>query len=68
MGSLSPSRFGSPRVSIVRLGFCSMIAMERVEFWRSLRAKMYAKLNKENSLQRVDLVVLDFGWVFELVK
>ena len=68
MGSLSPSRFRSPRVSIVQLGFCSMIAMERVEFWRSLRAKMYAKLNKENSLQRVDLVVLDFGWVSELVK
>nr|POE46065.1 zinc finger ccch domain-containing protein 49 [Quercus suber] len=45
-------------------------AMERVESGRGLRAQMYAKLSKENSLRRVDSAVSgpDFGWVSELVK
>jgi hypothetical protein len=44
-------------------------AMERVESGRDLRAKMYAKLSKENSLARVDSVGAcpDIGWVSELV-
>ncbi|XP_052211206.1 zinc finger CCCH domain-containing protein 20-like [Diospyros lotus] len=45
-------------------------AMERVESGRDLRAKIYAKLSKENSLGRVDSVTPgpDIGWVAELVK
>jgi hypothetical protein len=45
-------------------------AMERVESGRGLRAQMYAKLSKENSLGRVDSAVSapDVGWVSELVK
>ena len=45
-------------------------AMERVESGRDLRARMYAKLSKENSLGRNDtgLSAPDFGWVSELVK
>ncbi|GFZ17199.1 hypothetical protein Acr_26g0004690 [Actinidia rufa] len=45
-------------------------AMERVESGRDLRARMYAKLSKENSLDRVDSVSAcpDLGWVSELVK
>lgn len=49
-------------------------AMERVESGRDLRAKIYAKLSKENSLARVDSVgnsvggCPDVGWVSELVK
>jgi len=45
-------------------------AMERVESGRDLRAQMYAKLRKENSLGRVDAAVSapDVGWVSELVK
>jgi hypothetical protein len=44
--------------------------MERVESGRDLRAQMYAKLRKENSLGRVDAAVSapDVGWVSELVK
>ncbi|KAL3746807.1 hypothetical protein ACJRO7_015706 [Eucalyptus globulus] len=46
-------------------------SMERVESGRDLRAKMYAKLSKENSLDGADLVGTgaspDVGWVFELV-
>ncbi|XP_057968989.1 zinc finger CCCH domain-containing protein 20-like [Malania oleifera] len=47
-------------------------AMERVESGRDLRAKMYEKLSKENSLDRVDPRPSgggpDVGWVSELVK
>jgi len=45
-------------------------AMERVESGRDLRAQMYAKLRKENSLGRVESAVSapDVGWVSELVK
>lgn len=46
--------------------------MERVESGKSIRAKMYARLSKENSLDRdrVDPAGNgpDFGWVSELVK
>lgn len=44
--------------------------MERVESGRDLRAKIYAKLSKENSLTRVDSSGSgpDVGWVSELVK
>ncbi|KAF5743214.1 zinc finger CCCH domain-containing protein 20 [Tripterygium wilfordii] len=45
--------------------------MERVESGRDLRAKMYAKLRKENSLGRVESgqsTAPDVGWVSELVK
>ncbi|XAR69276.1 hypothetical protein NMG60_11000805 [Bertholletia excelsa] len=44
--------------------------MERVESGRNLRAKIYAKLSKENSLDRADPIVPgpDFGWISELVK
>ncbi|XVF89132.1 hypothetical protein PTKIN_Ptkin19aG0105900 [Pterospermum kingtungense] len=45
-------------------------AMERVESGRDLRARMYAKLSKENSLDRLDPTGSgpDFDWVSELVK
>ncbi|XP_052210626.1 zinc finger CCCH domain-containing protein 20-like [Diospyros lotus] len=44
--------------------------MERVESGKGLRAKIYAKLSKENSLDRVEPAPPgpDFGWVSELVK
>ncbi|CDP08206.1 unnamed protein product [Coffea canephora] len=42
-------------------------AMERVESGRDLRAKIYAKLSKENSLESATPVP-DFGWISELVK
>ncbi|KAB1219786.1 Zinc finger CCCH domain-containing protein 20 [Morella rubra] len=44
--------------------------MERVESGRDLRAQMYAKLSKENSLGRVDSAPSDpdVGWVSELLK
>ncbi|KAI5647970.1 hypothetical protein M9H77_33975 [Catharanthus roseus] len=41
--------------------------MERVESGRDLRAKIYAKLSKENSLDS-DGAGPDFGWISELVK
>ncbi|XAR70818.1 hypothetical protein NMG60_11027823 [Bertholletia excelsa] len=45
-------------------------AMERVESGKDLRAKIYAKLSKENSLDRADSTASgpDVGWVTELVK
>ncbi|GAB4854353.1 hypothetical protein Ancab_022939 [Ancistrocladus abbreviatus] len=43
--------------------------MERVESGRDIRAKMYAKLRKENSLDRDSAAPSpDVGWVSELVK
>ncbi|KAI3454113.1 hypothetical protein Pfo_010776 [Paulownia fortunei] len=48
--------------------------MERVESGRELRERIYAKLGKENSLERVGRANSaggagpDFGWVAELVK
>ncbi|KAJ4836978.1 hypothetical protein Tsubulata_025289 [Turnera subulata] len=51
-------------------GFEEEPAMERVESGRDLRAKIYAKLSKENSLDRTGSGVSapDLGWVSELVK
>lgn len=44
-------------------------AMERVESGRNLRAKMYAKLRKDNSVEQVDSTVTpNFGWISELLK
>ncbi|KAK1266815.1 Zinc finger CCCH domain-containing protein 20 [Acorus gramineus] len=45
--------------------------MERVESGRDLRAKIFEKLSKENSIERSDGAVSggpDVGWVSELVK
>ncbi|KAK1290831.1 Zinc finger CCCH domain-containing protein 20 [Acorus calamus] len=45
--------------------------MERVESGRDLRAKIFEKLRKENSIERSDGAVSggpDVGWVSELVK
>lgn len=47
--------------------------MERVESGRDLRAKMFERLSKENSLERVDpyptnAVDPDLGWITELVN
>ncbi|KAI5586311.1 hypothetical protein POPTR_006G234300v4 [Populus trichocarpa] len=46
--------------------------MERVESGRDLRAKIYAKLSKENSVDRdrgdSGVSGPDVGWVSELVK
>ncbi|CAK9138410.1 unnamed protein product [Ilex paraguariensis] len=44
--------------------------MERVESGKDLRAKIYAKLSKDNALDRVDSAGPgpDVGWVSELVK
>uniref|UniRef100_A0A803P3J6 C3H1-type domain-containing protein n=1 Tax=Cannabis sativa TaxID=3483 RepID=A0A803P3J6_CANSA len=59
------------------LDFCDLEeepAMERVESGRDIRAKMFEKLSKENSLKRVDpnpnssVGTPDVGWVSELVK
>lgn len=48
------------------------VPTERVESGKGIRARMYAKLSKENSLDwgRVDSVSPgpDFGWVSELVN
>ncbi|KAF5726036.1 zinc finger CCCH domain-containing protein 20 [Tripterygium wilfordii] len=47
-------------------------AMERVESGKSLRAKMFERLSKENSIERVDQDsssgAPDVGWVSELVN
>jgi hypothetical protein len=49
-------------------------AMERVESGRNLRAKMFEKLSKENSMGRVDsgtgqcCNAPDIDWVSDLVK
>lgn len=45
-------------------------AMERVESGKNLRAAMYAKLKRENTLDRAEPAspAPDFGWVSELVK
>ena len=51
-------------------GFEEEPAMERVESGRDLRARMYAKLSKENSLDGLDPTEPDpdLDWVSELVK
>lgn len=54
------------------VNFEEEVPMERVESGKDLRAKIYAKLSKENSLEcdRVNSVSPgpDFGWVTELIK
>lgn len=48
--------------------------MERVESGRNLRAKIYEKLSKENSVEIVETNAVvaagapDVGWISELVK
>uniref|UniRef100_A0A0A0L582 Uncharacterized protein n=1 Tax=Cucumis sativus TaxID=3659 RepID=A0A0A0L582_CUCSA len=43
-------------------------AMERVESGRDLRAQMYAKLSKDNSVKEMDPILTpDVGWVSELL-
>jgi hypothetical protein len=46
--------------------------MERVESGRDIRAKMFEKLSKENSLKNSDSVqpdgVPDVGWISDLVN
>lgn len=44
--------------------------LERVESGKNLRARMYARLSQENSLDQVDSAASapDVGWVSELVK
>ncbi|KAE8687619.1 Zinc finger CCCH domain-containing protein 20 [Hibiscus syriacus] len=75
------SCFVSPRNSMLRLGSPSTPtrglsnpleeepAMERVESGRDLRARMYAKLSEDNSLDPLDPTGSgpDVGWVSELV-
>ncbi|XP_022732213.1 zinc finger CCCH domain-containing protein 49 [Durio zibethinus] len=59
------------------LDFCDKVCeeepmMERVESGRDLRAKMFEKLSKENSLERVNPVQCsegpDVDWVSDLIK
>ncbi|KAF7813901.1 zinc finger CCCH domain-containing protein 20-like [Senna tora] len=68
----APSR-GSPNCfDIWEQGYEEEPAMERVESGRDIRAKMFEKLSKENSLERSGAGASggapDVGWVSELVK
>ncbi|KAJ4959112.1 hypothetical protein NE237_026223 [Protea cynaroides] len=64
----APIRSGTSYLDIC--GVEEELPMERVESGRDLRAKLFEKLSKENSLQRVDSPSPppDVGWVSELVK
>ncbi|XP_050213688.1 zinc finger CCCH domain-containing protein 20-like [Mercurialis annua] len=64
------SRVGPGQLDFWDSSFDEEPVMERVESGRDLRAKIYAKLSKENSLDRVDPApsAPDVGWVSELVK
>ncbi|CAI9093605.1 OLC1v1029150C1 [Oldenlandia corymbosa var. corymbosa] len=63
-----PLRSGSGAFDLWEKGFDEEEpVMERVESGRDLRAKMYAKLSKENSLDSASRVP-DFDWISELVK
>lgn len=66
----NPTRSGLAPLDLWEVNCEEEPAMERVESGRGLRAQMYAKLSKENSLGRVDSAVSgpDVGWVSELVK
>lgn len=66
----TPTRPGLGRFHVWESSFEEEPAMERVESGRDIRAQMYAKLSKNNSLEQVDLAGSgpDFGWVAELVK
>ncbi|XP_043707196.1 zinc finger CCCH domain-containing protein 20-like [Telopea speciosissima] len=68
----APTRGGTSYLDIWERG-CGVEEeppMERVESGRDLRAKLFEKLSKENSLERVDSPssAPDVGWVSELVK
>ncbi|OWM86589.1 zinc finger CCCH domain-containing protein 20-like [Punica granatum] len=74
MGNLMPStptRSGlGGGFDLLESPFKEEPAMERVESGRDIRAKIYAKLSRENSLDLVDAPGSgpDVGWVSELVK
>ncbi|XP_042489869.1 zinc finger CCCH domain-containing protein 20-like [Macadamia integrifolia] len=68
----APTRGGTSYLDIWERG-CGVEEeppMERVESGRDLRAKLFEKLSKENSLELVDSssTAPDVGWVSELVK
>lgn len=62
--------FGSPRGGFLSLPLTpEEPALERVESGRDIRAKIYAKLSRENSNNGAfSASVPDIGWVSELVK
>ncbi|KAF3447493.1 hypothetical protein FNV43_RR12679 [Rhamnella rubrinervis] len=66
----TPTRSGLSSFDLWDPSFEEEPAMERVESGKNLRAKMYAKLSKENSLDQVDSATSapDVGWISELVK
>ncbi|KAF8393470.1 hypothetical protein HHK36_021714 [Tetracentron sinense] len=70
----TPTRSGIGYFDLLEGGCEEEPAMERVESGRDLRAKIYEKLSKENSVERVDshgsapVHAPDVGWVSELVK
>ncbi|TKY74935.1 Zinc finger CCCH domain-containing protein 49 [Spatholobus suberectus] len=58
--------FGSPRGGFWSVGGCEEEpAMERVESGRDIRARIYARLSRDNS---IPASAPDIGWVSELVK
>lgn len=68
----NPTRSGLGLFDLWDVNIEEEVPMERVESGNGLRARMYAKLCKENSLDhdRVNSVSPgpDFGWVSELIK
>ncbi|KAJ7973748.1 Zinc finger CCCH domain-containing protein [Quillaja saponaria] len=68
----APSRSGASYFDICDQSCEEEPAMERVESGRDIRAKMFEKLSKDNSLDRSDPgppgSAPDVGWVSELVK
>ncbi|XP_074286970.1 zinc finger CCCH domain-containing protein 23-like [Silene latifolia] len=65
----TPTRYGLGLFDPWESGLEEEMPMERVESGKNVRARIYAKLSQENSLDtdRVDSGP-DFGWVSELVK
>ncbi|KAL4319847.1 hypothetical protein GQ457_18G013350 [Hibiscus cannabinus] len=69
MSPSTPTRSGLGQFDIwERNSFEEEPAMERVESGRDLRARMYAKLSKENSVESTRGMDPDVDWVSELVK
>ncbi|KAL6216752.1 hypothetical protein ACLB2K_009971 [Fragaria x ananassa] len=67
----TPGRCGPGPFDLWEHSLVEEPAMERVESGRDLRARMYAKLSKENSMGRVDPTGIsgpDVEWVSELVS
>ncbi|XP_057731856.1 zinc finger CCCH domain-containing protein 20-like [Arachis stenosperma] len=62
--------YGSPQLGLGPMSGCEEEpAMERVESGRDIRARMYAKLSRENSsIGRSEGPFPDIGWVSELLK